>query len=149
MSIRLSCQRIDPVRLAASLLSASVLMLSAACTSLPEEPEARASALETNDPLQPFNRAMLDFNRAVDDAVLEPVARVYRRVLPAPARTAIGNALDNLSEPVTLMNDLLQGEFVRARETTVRFVFNSTLGLGGTVDLMGEIVYIVHQNDYN
>lgn len=131
----------------ASLLTA-IMALTAACTALPEDKDAKAAATEVNDPLQPFNRSMLAFNSAIDDVVLEPVARIYEGVVPDPARMAVGNALDNLSEPVTLMNDLLQGEFVRARETTVRFVLNSTFGLGGTVDFMGAVGIKRHTEDF-
>lgn len=129
-------------------LTAMAVLSVASCSSLPDDPAGRAAATEANDPLQPFNRSMLAFNQAVDDAVLEPVAQIYAGLMPAPARKAVGNVLDNLSEPVTLMNDLLQGEFVRARETTVRFVFNSTFGLGGMVDFMGEVGFERHKEDF-
>lgn len=133
--------------LRASLVTAS-LAAAVSCTALTDDPDARAAATEANDPLQPFNRTMFAFNSTVDSGILEPAARIYRGAVPAPARQAIGNALDNLSEPITLMNDLLQGEFVRARETTVRFVLNSTIGLGGTVDFMSEVGIKRHKEDF-
>jgi phospholipid-binding lipoprotein MlaA len=125
-----------------------VLAVSTSCTSMPDDPTARAAQANANDPLQPFNRTMLAFNTAVDGAVLKPAAQIYKGVVPDPARTAVGNVLDNLSEPITLMNDLLQGEFVRARETTVRFVFNSTIGLGGMIDFMGDVGISRHKEDF-
>lgn len=129
-------------------IAACAVVVLASCASLPEDPDARAAQAEANDPFQPFNRTMFAFNKAVDDAVLEPVAQVYADVVPDPARNAVGNVLNNLSEPITLMNDLLQGEFVRARETTVRFVFNSTIGLGGMVDFIGEVGIKRHKEDF-
>ncbi|MBP0446692.1 VacJ family lipoprotein [Roseomonas sp. SSH11] len=87
------------------------------------------------DPLEPINRDILDANLAVDDAVLRPVALGYREVVPEFARTGIRNALDNISEPRILANNLLQGRFLDAGHTTMRFFFNSTVGLGGLFDV--------------
>lgn len=148
MSIRAIRRTKIAGRLATRSVAFSALLSVAACTSLPQEPEARASAIAANDPLQPFNRAMFAFNNRLDEAVLEPVSRAYRDILPESARTAVGNALNNMAEPVTLMNNLLQGEFVRARETTVRFVFNSTFGLGGMVDFIGGVGIKRHKEDF-
>ncbi len=127
----------------------SLLLLTlAACASQPAEPVARAAYLEANDPLEPFNRTMLEFNMIADEAILEPVARVYDAVLPDPAQSAVRNVLNNLGEPITLMNDLLQGEVGRATQSLTRFVFNSTLGLGGMIDLMGEAGMEGHDEDF-
>jgi phospholipid-binding lipoprotein MlaA len=90
---------------------------------------------EQNDPLEPFNRGVFQFNRVVDGLVLEPAARIYRMVTPQFFRTGVTNFLANLSTPVVLANDLLQGEFQRAELTLGRFMMNTILGLGGVIDV--------------
>jgi len=88
-----------------------------------------------NDPLEPLNRGVLDVNVALDDAIFRPVAVGYREVVPEFARTGIRNALTNLQEPRILANNILQGRLLDAGHTTLRFVFNSTIGLGGLFDV--------------
>lgn len=87
------------------------------------------------DPLEPLNRQVLDFNLALDDAVIAPVARAYRDVVPEYARLRIRAFLDNLQEPRVLANNLLQLRLLDAGHTTLRFVFNSTAGVGGLFDV--------------
>lgn len=108
-----------------------------ACASLPEDPIEREVALEANDPLEPMNRAVFAFNMEVDRVILEPTARAYRKVVPQPGRIAIHHFLQNLKMPVTFVNDLLQFEFARAADTLARFVVNSTVGIGGVLDIAG------------
>jgi phospholipid-binding lipoprotein MlaA len=90
---------------------------------------------EHNDPLEPFNRGVFQFNRVVDGLVLEPAARIYRMVTPQFFRTGVTNFLANLRTPVVLVNDLLQGEYQRAELTLGRFMMNTILGLGGVIDV--------------
>lgn len=86
-----------------------------------------------NDPLEPFNRYMLSINQGIDTVVLRPVAVAYRDLVPYPVQDAVHNFLNNLTEPVTLLNQLLQGQVDEAGHTLGRFMANSTLGLGGTL----------------
>jgi phospholipid-binding lipoprotein MlaA len=88
-----------------------------------------------DDPLEPLNRGVFQFNRVVDGLVLEPAARIYRMVTPQFFRTGVSNFLANLSTPVVLANDLLQGEFERAELTLGRFMMNTILGVGGVIDV--------------
>lgn len=85
------------------------------------------------DPLEPFNRYMLSINQGIDTVVLRPVAVAYRDLIPYPVQDAVHNFLNNLTEPVTLLNQLLQGQVDEAGHTLGRFMANSTLGLGGTL----------------
>jgi phospholipid-binding lipoprotein MlaA len=71
---------------------------------------------------------------AVDRGVLKPVAKAYRRAVPQPVRTGIGNVLSHFAFPVTIANDLLQCKFVATAQDLGRFALNSTLGLGGLLD---------------
>ncbi len=107
----------------------------AACASVPADPIARAAYEEANDPLEPMNRAIFAFNVKVDEYALEPMARAYRKALNETARDGVRNFLHNLSAPVTFANDILQGEFDRAAQTSWDFVMNTTVGLLGFVDV--------------
>lgn len=107
-----------------------------------------AAYREANDPLEPFNRAMLDFNLALDKAVLKPVAFVYKEGLPDPIQTNIHNFLENLRGPVIFANDLMQGEWDRAGNTLLRFAMNSTIGLAGINDFATEAGIPKHDEDF-
>src|SRR6266446_3318855 len=61
---------------------------------------------DTNDPFEPFNRAMFNATLAVDKAVFRPTAIVYRRVLPQPIRDSFRSFLNNLDSPVIFTNDI-------------------------------------------
>lgn len=87
------------------------------------------------DPLEGLNRGIYKFNDVADKAVLKPVAGAYKAVLPSPVRTGVNNFFDNLSTVVTLVNDLLQFKFSKAMDDAGRFVINTTVGLGGLIDV--------------
>lgn len=86
------------------------------------------------DPYEGFNRAMFSGNRAVDKAVVRPGAVVYRTVTPIPARRGLSRILENLTEPWSAINALLQGKPKRALNSLGRFVINTTIGVGGLAD---------------
>lgn len=88
----------------------------------------------TNDPLEPLNRLIFGFNEVLDTVIFSPVSYTYRTIIPGPVRTGVSNVIANTKAPVTFANDLLQGKPLRARTTLVRFLVNSTVGLGGFVD---------------
>ncbi|PJF38684.1 MAG: vacJ like lipofamily protein, partial [Phototrophicales bacterium] len=93
---------------------------------------------EIPDPIEDVNRATLQFNEAVDKAVLEPVARGYRAVTPGGIRTAVHNFLTNLKSPIVIGNQLLQGDLKGAANATARMVINTLAGFGGILDLADE-----------
>lgn len=108
------------------------------CATRPDpqtEPEDYADYIETNDPLEPFNRAVFQFNEALDALLLTPLAILYRDVLPPIVQEHTHNVLVNLSEPVVAANSLLQGKPRQAASTLARFTFNTTAGVGGLVDV--------------
>ncbi len=130
-------------------LVASALALGA-CASKPppDDLEARRYYKEINDPLEPMNRQILKFNRGFEKVVLTPVAKTYRAVLPAPARKGVYNVLHNLRSPVIFGNDVMQGEGKRAGNTLLRFVVNSTLGIGGLFDVATRMGIESHDEDF-
>ena len=116
-----------PVTTRTSLLSVCLLLL-CGCAALP--PGKR----DPRDPWERMNRATYSFNDAIDRGFLKPVARGYRTVTPQFMRTGIGNFLDNLESPITMVNDLLQGQFAPFCSDTGRLLLNTTLGIGGLFD---------------
>jgi phospholipid-binding lipoprotein MlaA len=117
------------------------LVLSACSTPSPE-------SLAQNDPWEKTNRDVFDFDVRMDHAVARPVAEGYRAVLPEPVRDGIHNALSNLNSPVVLANDVLQGDGNKAVNTAGRIVINSTVGLGGLIDVASKIGIPNHDNDF-
>jgi phospholipid-binding lipoprotein MlaA len=111
------------------------LLALCACATPPTDPAERAEFEQTNDPFEPLNREIFDFNLFVDRNLLKPVAEGYQDAIPEPGRNAIRHTLDNLNEPIVFANNLLQGEFKRAHDTFGRFVTNSILGVGGIFDI--------------
>jgi phospholipid-binding lipoprotein MlaA len=104
-------------------------------------------AQEVADPFEPVNRAIFGFNLFADEWVVEPVARGYRAVTPAPVRRSVANFLSNLRSPVIFANDLLQGERDRAGVTLGRFMINSTLGVFGLFDAASAFGHYPHYED--
>src|SRR3954463_13976935 len=117
------------------------LALSACSTPSPE-------SLAQNDPWEKTNRDIFDFDVRVDHAVARPVAEGYRAVVPEPVRDGIHNALSNLNSPVVLANDVLQGDGEKAANTAGRIVINSTVGIGGLIDVASKIGIPGHENDF-
>jgi phospholipid-binding lipoprotein MlaA len=112
----------------APIFAASALFLSGCATASPE-------AIAANDPFETTNRAVYRFDEKFDKYVLLPVAGFYFFYMPPPMRHGLHNVLINLDLPVTFANDVMQGEMTRAGSALGRFAFNSTIGLGGLVDV--------------
>ena len=87
------------------------------------------------DPMQSVNQASYDAVQAVDGAVIAPVAMQYKKALPLPVRTGLRNFLVNLTEPIVALNFLLQLKPGKSAETLGRFAINSTIGIGGVMDV--------------
>ena len=90
---------------------------------------------DPSDPFEATNRAVLEFNTALDDSLLRPAAEAYRETIPAPMRTGLRNFLRNLNEPVIFANNVLQLRLLDAGHTLMRFYINSTAGGLGLFDL--------------
>ncbi len=109
------------------------------CTSVP---------VDQNDPFEPLNRTVYSFNDTLDRALLAPIADAYRRYLPEGVRDAVFNFFDNVGYPVTAANQLLQGKPTLAIEDAARFLFNSTLGIGGLFDVSSGFGLERHDEDF-
>lgn len=90
---------------------------------------------QSPDPLESWNRGVFSFNEGVDTHVLKPVAEGYVKVTPDPVRTGVRNFFANIDDVWSSLNLFLQGRFKDGAASVMRVAVNSTLGLGGLIDL--------------
>lgn len=110
--------------------------------------QAASDIEDINDPLESVNRVIFGFNEFFQDAILRPVAYFYNDTVPTTMRQGISNFINNVATPVTLANDILQGEFERALQTFGRALVNSTFGIFGLADLAAELGVERHSEDF-
>lgn len=108
-------------------LPALTLTLAAGCASVPNP--------TPGDPLESYNRSMFQFNETVDDYVFKPVVQGYEFVAPKPVRTCISNIFNNVGDVFSALHSFLQGRGHDAVNSFGRVLFNSTMGLGGCIDV--------------
>jgi phospholipid-binding lipoprotein MlaA len=107
-----------------------------------------ASTNNPRDPLEPLNRAVYQFNDALDKVALKPIATVYREVLPDFVVTGVTNFYNNLYDILTALNNLLQGKVADAASDVGRIAMNSTIGLAGLIDVATEVGLEKHKEDF-
>ena len=103
---------------------------------------------DPRDPLESFNRGVYKFNQTADRIAIKPLSKVYKTVLPGPLDTGITNFFSNLSDVIVVANDLLQLKINQALSDSTRIVFNSTIGIGGLVDVGDRIGLPKHHEDF-
>ena len=101
---------------------------------------------EIKDCFERVNRATFAFNQALDGVIFKPVASVYKKI-PSPIRGGVSNSLDNLSNLVTIPNNILQGDFTLAGVNTGRFLINSTVGVLGIFDVAQALGIIEYEKE--
>ena len=102
----------------------------------------------TKDCFEKVNRASFALNQGLDKVIFKPVAKGYR-TLPVPIKSGTGNVLENLSNLITIPNNVLQGDIKTAGINTGRLIVNSTIGILGIFDVatkMGFPEYV--KEDY-
>ena len=104
--------------------------------------------VDYSDPIEPVNRAIFEFNSAVDYVLLRPAAKVYTGAVPQWGRQRVTNFLYNVSEPVTVVNSAFQGDAENAFTSVWRFIINSTFGLLGTFDAATEVGLKARKEDF-
>jgi len=109
---------------------------------------ATFAALNIHDPWESANRRMYHFNYRLDQWVMLPAVRAYRRVTPQPVRRGVSNFFGNLAEVSTLVNSLAQLKGHRAMNTTARLLFNTVLGVGGIWDPATRMGLPRHSEDF-
>ncbi|MBI1375115.1 MAG: VacJ family lipoprotein [Phycisphaera sp.] len=101
-----------------------------------------------SDPLEPINRAMFDFNLALDTHVIQPVTKVYKDITPDPIEQGIHNFFTNAAYPHVIANDILQLNLDQTLSDTGRFVVNSTVGIGGLFDPATDIGLKLNEQNF-
>ena len=105
-------------------------------------------SLAQNDPYEPTNRKIFEFNQSLDKHFARPIAVFYNHAVPQPVRDSVHGILYNMDLPVTFANDVLQGEAHRALETFGRVTINTTLGVGGMFDMATKMGIPDHTEDF-
>ena len=126
-------------KLASGLLVLTSLLLSGCATT--------AAIKENRDPFENLNRHIHNLNHKLDTALLRPVAEGYHKNLPTPVQNSIRNFFYNLGEPNTIANCILQGKGQQALHNIVRFLLNSTVGIGGLIDVASHEGVKKHKED--
>jgi phospholipid-binding lipoprotein MlaA len=129
--------------LATILLVAGTSLVLGACSTNSEYREGSMT-----DPFESSNRTIFAFNKAVDKVVIHPVVKGYRFIVPEPGRKGLRHFLRNLKSPVTLANEVLQGDVDGAGKVVLRAVVNTLVGVGGVFDVAGAEGYEYEQEDF-
>jgi len=116
-----------------------------------EDEFSQQESNDTIDPLSGYNRVMTSFNDTFFIYLLNPVSKAYAYVIPQPIRLGISNAVDNIQFPIRFANNLLQGKFQNSSDELGRFIINSTVGLGGLIDVATDYMTSpipAHEEDF-
>ena len=101
-----------------------------------------------NDPFEEINRTTLKINQKLDDAIATPVAKFYQNVIPDFLELGVYNSISNIDDINISLNNILQGKVKDGLSDIVRFTINSTLGLGGFIDLATKMGFEKHDEDF-
>lgn len=136
---KLGCQ-LWPIAAALTLLT-----ISGCATTIPAAPKDERAA---SDPWEPFNRRVTALNDNIDRFTFKPIAKGYQKVVPSFVRRGIDNFYGNLSTPLYIINNLLQGKLQRGVSETGRLLVNSTIGLGGLIDVSSGLGMETYREDF-
>lgn len=125
-------------------ITASFLISSAVLLSACSQPTGG----DINDPFEQTNRKTHNLNKSLDKALLRPAGNVYGAIFNDDDDEIINNFASNLSEPSTVLNNLLQGRLLQATKTTMRFAINSTLGFVGVADAAADFGLYKDESDF-
>jgi len=108
--------------------------------------ENETKKVEVKDCFENLNRATFKFNQGIDKALIKPIAESYRN-LPDPIQRGTSNAVKNLSNLITIPNNVLQGDVKLAVINTARLVVNTTVGLLGTIDVANKMGFPKYEKE--
>ena len=108
-----------------------------------------SNAFASDDPLEGWNRGAQSFNDGLDDYIMKPIAHGYDYIMPQFAHTAVSNFFANLDDIGVFVNDALQGKLEQSGSDFGRFLANSTLGLGGFIDIGTLLELNKHNEDFD
>lgn len=129
-----------PARALAALTLAAAALALAGCASGPSR--------HPNDPFEPMNRGISQFNEGVDAIVLKPVATFYQEKVPPLIRTGVANFFGNLSDVWSFVNSALQGKLQDAADNFARVQANTVWGVFGIFDIASEFNIERHREDF-
>tara|TARA_B100001057_G_C22561388_1_gene837453 strand:- start:73 stop:813 length:741 start_codon:yes stop_codon:yes gene_type:complete len=112
-----------------------------------EKPISDISYDEIYDPIEPINRAVLNFNFFIDDVAIRPVVKTYKFIAPMPVEKGVSNFFSNLKEPIRTVSFVLQGEFYKSVNSLGRFTINTLTSLG-TFDLASKVGMEKNETDF-
>ena len=101
---------------------------------------------EIKDCSEKFNRGVFAFNQGLDKVLFKPISGIYKS-LPSPIKSGVSNSLDNLSNLVTIPNNILQGDFKTAGVNTGRFLINTTIGILGLFDAADHMGFSEYEKE--
>ncbi|MGD8560442.1 MAG: VacJ family lipoprotein [Gammaproteobacteria bacterium] len=104
--------------------------------------------VEDHDPFESYNRAVYQFNESFDENVGKPIATFYRDTVPGPINKGVTNFFSNFDDVIVLANDFLQLKFTQAAQDLSRIFFNTTVGLGGFIDVATHLDLPKHDEDF-
>ena len=104
--------------------------------------------LSENDPFEEINRTTLKINKTLDAAIATPVATLYQKVTPDFIEVGIYNVISNVDDINISLNNILQGKIKEGLSDIARFTVNSTLGLGGFIDVASKMGLQKHNEDF-
>jgi phospholipid-binding lipoprotein MlaA len=103
---------------------------------------------DPRDPIEPFNRSMQKFNDTLDTYVMKPIAQGYQWVTPEFVDQGVSNFFTNLGSIAVTANDLLQFKFKHGGQDAARLVVNTTVGLGGLIDVASRLGLEKREEDF-
>lgn len=142
------------IRFSRSLLTialGAVLLTGCAGSDKAQQQAAATSQYQDpRDPLESINRPIWNFNYDIlDPYVIRPATVGYMTVVPKPARSGLANMADNLTEPASFVNSILQWKPDRAAISAGRFLVNSTIGVLGLFDVATRIGLEAQNEDFD
>ena len=102
---------------------------------------------EIYDPIEPINRAVLNFNFFIDDIAIRPIVKTYKFIAPEPVEKGVSNFFSNLKEPIRTISFIFQGEFYKSFNSIGRFTINTLTSLG-TFDLASRVGMEKNETDF-
>ena len=133
-------------KLAITLLSIFLLTFNANAGSDGEINLNQGRSTDVKDCFEKLNRATFALNQGLDKAIIKPLATGYKK-LPDPIQKGTGNAVKNLSNLITIPNNVLQGDIKLALINSGRLVINTTLGLLGTIDVANKMGFPKYEKE--
>lgn len=130
-------------------LNTVCILLAALLSCLPVA--ALTQSYSTNKDIDPFitvNRSIYDFDEALDAVVIKPVAKSYDFIMPEFAKRCVSNFFNNLDDINVVVNDVLQLKIDNAMHDSGRFALNTTIGIGGLIDVASGMGLYKNYEDF-